>query len=215
MPALLNPDQLYFPPVDEADDDGLLAIGGNLSEERLLLAYRMGIFPWYTEEEPICWWSPNPRCILFPNDLNTSKSMCSVLNKGEFRFTINKNFISVINNCKKVVRRGQPGTWITEEIISVYSKLHKSGHVHSAETWLDGQLVGGLYGIRMGKVFFGESMFSTVSNASKFAFIRYVAELKKEGIELIDCQVDSPHLRSLGATLISRQHFIQMLNDLT
>lgn len=207
-------EELIFPPVHLADEDGLLALGGDLSPERLLLAYRSGIFPWYAEDEPVCWWSPDPRFVLFPESLHISKSMKQVLKAGRFRFSINEAFTDVIGRCKTVERPGQEGTWISPAIVSAYSTLHRMGYAHSAEAWLDDALVGGLYGIRLGNFFFGESMFSTCTNASKFAFIRYVEQLKKEGVELIDCQVYTPHLESLGARMIPRSHFIEMLKPI-
>lgn len=213
MPLHVLDDKIWFPPADEALSDGLLAMGGDLSVERLLLAYKNGIFPWYDGVTPL-WWHPNPRFILFPNELKVSKSMKPILNQNKFRFTINSAFIEVINHCRKVERRDQDGTWINDDVIEAYTELHKMGYAHSAEAWYNNKLVGGLYGIKMGKVFFGESMFSTQSNASKFAFIKYVDILKKEGIELIDCQVYTEHLESLGAKMIMREQFIQLLNHL-
>ena len=209
---LLN-DDLLFPPVSMADEDGILAMGGNLSTERLLLAYRNGIFPWYSEHEPILWWSPDPRFVLFPEKLRVTKSMQTVLNNGKFRFTINRAFSTVIQQCKTTVRKEQEGTWISPAIQEAYTKLHLLGYAHSAEAWLNGELVGGLYGIRMGNVFFGESMFSTQSNASKFAFIHYVRQLQKEKVSLIDCQIYSSHLESLGAKMISREKFMNLLSE--
>lgn len=206
-------DDLIFPPVEMADEDGVLAIGGDLSTDRLLLAYRSGIFPWYNETEPIVWWSPNPRFVLFPEKLRVTKSMQTVLNNGRLRFTINRAFDKVIQNCKTIYRKEQEGTWISPEVQDAYTQLHKLGHAHSAEAWLDGELVGGLYGIKMGKVFFGESMFSKVSNASKFAFIKYVHQLQRENIALIDCQVYTAHLESLGAKMIERNKFMDLLQE--
>lgn len=203
--------RIIFPPVHLADDDGLLAIGGDLSTERLLLAYRQGIFPWYNEDEPICWWCPDPRFVLFPKELNVSKSMKSLLRNNAFTFTINTAFTQVIQNCKTVARKDQDGTWISPDVQEAYTTLHEKGFAHSAEAWLNGKLAGGLYGIRLGNVFFGESMFSHVSNASKFAFIKYVQLLQQENVQLIDCQVYTPHLQSLGARMISRKEFVQML----
>ncbi|HQW85042.1 MAG TPA: leucyl/phenylalanyl-tRNA--protein transferase, partial [Ferruginibacter sp.] len=156
---------LYFPPVENADEDGLLAIGGDLSIDRLLLAYKSGIFPWYSDDEPICWWSPHPRFVLYPSQIKISSSMKTVLNNGRFRFTINKSFVQVIQNCKSVSRKEQDGTWISTAMQQAYINLHQKGYAHSAETWLNGKLVGGLYGIRLGNIFFGESMFNTESNA--------------------------------------------------
>ena len=206
--------ELFFPPVNFADEDGMFAIGGDLSTERLLLAYRNGIFPWYNEGEPICWYCPDPRFVLFPAELEISKSMKTIINSGIFSFTINSAFDEVIKNCKTVYRKNQPGTWISDSIIKAYSTLHAQGYVHSAEAWSNGELVGGLYGIRLGKVFFGESMFNKQSNASKFAFIKYVQYLNKQDVQLIDCQVYTSHLQSLGAKMIRRNYFLQLLNSL-
>lgn len=201
----------YFPPVELADDDGLLAIGGDLSTKILLLAYRNGIFPWYNEDEPICWWSPNPRFVLFPQELRVSKSMQTILNNGSFRFTINKTFDKVIANCKTITRKEQEGTWIQPEVIEAYTKLHQLGFAVSAEAWKDGELVGGLYGVLLGNIFFGESMFSKISNASKFAFVNFVKHLQKQNIKLIDCQIYTSHLESLGARMIDRKLFCEIL----
>jgi len=205
--------EIEFPPVETAGEEGIIALGGDLAAERLLLAYRSGIFPWYNEEEPIIWWSPDPRFVLFPGDLKISKSMQSVLRNGSFRFTINRAFTQVIQHCKTIYRKDQEGTWITPAVQQAYINLHLKGFAHSAEAWVNGELVGGLYGIRMGNVFFGESMFSRKSNASKFAFINYVQQLKKEGVVLIDCQVHTEHLESLGAGMIRRQQFVELLNQ--
>ena len=203
---------IIFPDLSEADEDGILAIGGDLSVERLLCAYRNGIFPWYNEDDPIIWWSPDPRCVLFPDKLRVTKSMKQVLQNGRFRFTINKAFPKVINACKTVDRKDGFGTWINQDIVDAYTKLHEAGYALSAETWREGMLVGGLYGIKLGNVFFGESMFSTESNASKFAFINLVNQLKKNGLQLIDCQQKTEHLMSLGAEMMSRAEFIRILN---
>jgi leucyl/phenylalanyl-tRNA--protein transferase len=213
VPLFALDKNLVFPPVHLAEPDGLLAVGGDLSTERLLLAYRSGIFPWY-EQEHILWWCPDPRFVLFPVELKISSSMQQLIKKNSFGFTINKDFDGVIRNCKTIARRGQESTWITDAVKNAYTRLHALGHAHSAETWLHGELVGGLYGIKMGKVFFGESMFSKVSNASKFAFIKYVTHLQEQGIELIDCQVYTAHLESLGARMIERSDFIELLDDL-
>ncbi len=202
---------LYFPPVDMADEEGLLAIGGDLSSERLLLAYHSAIFPWYNEDEPICWWSPNPRFVLYPAELKVSNSMKTVLQNGKYRFTTNRAFVQVIQNCKTVSRHAQDGTWISPAMQKAYTTLHELGYAHSAETWQDGELIGGLYGIRLGNIFFGESMFSLKPNASKFAFINYVRQLQKENVQLIDCQLHTNHLETLGARMIPRQQFIEML----
>jgi leucyl/phenylalanyl-tRNA--protein transferase len=205
--------ELIFPPVHLAEPDGLLAIGGDLSIERLLLAYRNGIFPWY-EGEHILWWCPDPRFVLVPSELKVSKSMTQLIKRQVFQFTINKAFPEVIKNCKAISRRGQDGTWITEEIREAYTRLHRQGYAHSAEVWQADELVGGLYGVRMGNMFFGESMFSKVSNASKYAFISYVQQLMSEDVQLIDCQVYTEHLESLGAKMMPRQVFLQMLKKL-
>jgi leucyl/phenylalanyl-tRNA--protein transferase len=214
MPLFALNKELIFPPVDLAEPDGLLAIGGDLSPGRLLLACRSGIFPWY-EGSHILWWCPDPRCVLFPGELKVSKSMHQLIKKNVFTFTINKAFGEVIASCKTIARRGQESTWITDEVKAAYTRMHEAGHAHSAEVWLDGVLAGGLYGIRMGKVFFGESMFSKVSNASKYAFIRYTEMLRSEGVELVDCQVHTEHLESLGARMIPREEFIRLIHSLT
>jgi leucyl/phenylalanyl-tRNA---protein transferase len=204
-------EKIDFPPVEMADTDGLLAMGGDLSTERLLLAYKSGIFPWYSEGEPICWWSPNPRFVLLPAELKVSKSMQTVLNNGSFRFTINKAFDKVITNCKSIKRKHEDGTWIQQEIIDAYTRLHQLGFAVSAEAWKNGELAGGLYGVLLGNVFFGESMFSTESNASKFAFINFIKHLQKQNIKLIDCQIYTAHLESLGARMMDRKLFCEIL----
>jgi leucyl/phenylalanyl-tRNA--protein transferase len=205
-------DEIWFPDVAEALEDGLLAIGGDLCTDRLLLAYRSGIFPWFNDDELPMWWSPDPRFVLFPEELKVSKSMQQLFKRNAFDLRIDTAFEQVVRNCQQASRKGQDGTWISEEIVTAYSKLHQLGYAHSAEAWKDGELVGGLYGIRMGKMFFGESMFSKVSNASKYAFIRYVRQLQQERVELIDCQVYTEHLESLGARMIPRKLFIDFLN---
>ena len=214
MPVFSLTKKLWFPPVEEAMEDGLLAMGGDMSVNRLLLAYKHGIFPWYDGEVPL-WWSPDPRFVLFPDELKVSKSMEALIKKKHFHFTTNTCFAEVIRSCKQLQRKGQDGTWITDELEMNFIELHKLGFAHSAEAWLDGELVGGLYGIRMGKLFFGESMFSKQSNASKFAFIRFMRELKKENVFLIDCQVYTEHLESLGARMIGRKDFIDILTQYT
>ena len=205
--------ELYFPPVIEADEEGILAIGGDLSTQRLLLAYRNGIFPWYSDDEPIIWWCPNPRFVLFPDEIKISKSMRAVIKKQTYSFTINNCFNNVIKNCKTINREGQSGTWISEEVIDAYTNLHNLGYALSAETWKNNKLVGGLYGVKMGNIFFGESMFSLSPNASKFAFIQLVQYLKNEGVKLIDCQVYTNHLESLGAKMIDRNDFMRLLEQ--
>ena len=213
MPLFALQQELVFPPVHLAEPDGLLAMGGDLSTERLILAYRSGIFPWYEGHVPL-WWCPDPRFVLFPEKTRISKSMQQLLKKEAFRFTVDTSFSSVIRACKTSSRKDQQGTWITDEVEAAYSLLHESGYAHSAEAWAGDRLAGGLYGVKMGKVFFGESMFSHISNASKFAFIRYVQLLQQEGIELIDCQVYTPHLESLGAEMIPREAFMEQLKKL-
>jgi leucyl/phenylalanyl-tRNA---protein transferase len=206
--------ELRFPPVEMADPDGLLAIGGDLSRDRLIHAYRNGIFPWY-ENKYILWWCPDPRFVLFPGEIKVSSSMKQLLKKQPFEFSVNRDFNAVISQCKSISRPGQGGTWITEEMRNAYSDLHYAGYAHCAEVRLNGELVGGLYGIRLGKVFYGESMFSRYSNASKYAFIKYVEKLKQEGVELIDCQVYTAHLESLGARMIPRKDFLNKIKSLT
>jgi len=205
-------EQLLFPPVELAEPDGLLAIGGDLSVERLLLAYRSGIFPWY-EGDHILWWCPDPRFVLFPSELKVSKSMKQLIRKNVFDFTINKAFKEVIQECKKIKRSGQQGTWITDEMEKAYIRMHELGWAVSAEAWKNDELVGGLYGIRLENIFFGESMFSKETNASKWAFMKLTEQLKSEGIKLIDCQVYTEHLESLGARMISREEFIKTLKN--
>ncbi|MBB1286444.1 leucyl/phenylalanyl-tRNA--protein transferase [Flavisolibacter sp. BT320] len=202
--------QFQFPPLHQADDEGLLVIGGVVTPERVLEAYPKGIFPWYSDDIPL-WWSPDPRFVLFPEDLHISRSMKKLLQKRHFSFRTNTAFQEVISACATVPRDGQDGTWITPEMMDVYSDLHQRGVAHSAEALLGEQLVGGMYGIRIGNVFFGESMFSRVANASKFAFIRYVQQLTTEGVALLDCQVYTPHVESLGARLIPREVFADLL----
>lgn len=204
---------IFFPPVSEANYDGILAIGGDLYPERLLLAYRSGIFPWFEEGEPIIWWSPNPRMVLFLDELIVSKSMHNILNRNSFRVTFNQNFRDVISNCQNIKRDGQNGTWITNDMIEAYCKLHELGIAKSVEVWQDDELVGGLYGVDLGHVFCGESMFSKVSNTSKVAFISLVNHLKAADYKLLDCQVYNPHLESLGCREIDRVHFMDLLQN--
>ncbi|KRD10829.1 leucyl/phenylalanyl-tRNA--protein transferase [Flavobacterium sp. Root901] len=206
-------DNLYFPPVSEADDEGILAVGGDLSPERLKLAYSSGIFPWFNEGESILWWAPDPRMVLFPDELIISKSMRNILNRNMFTVTFNTSFKDVILNCQKILREGQDGTWISDEMIEAYYELHKQGIAKSVEVWQDEVLVGGLYGIDLGHVFCGESMFSKVSNASKTGFIYLVNHLKKENYKLLDCQVYNPHLESLGCREIDREEFMSILKS--
>lgn len=212
MPLAVLTDKLWFPPADKAAADGLLAIGGDLKPERLLLAYRSGIFPWFNEDEPPLWWCPDPRCVIFPDELYISKSMQQLLKQNAFTVTVNKTFADVIHLCAET-RQQREGTWITDEIKEAYGTLHRSGYAVSVEAWQNEELVGGLYGIRMGNLFFGESMFSKVSNASKYAFISYVQQLKNEGVLLIDCQIYTAHLESLGARMIPRKEFLEIVQQ--
>ena len=214
MPVFLSRHAPHFPDVESASEDGLLAFGGNLELKTLLTAYKKGIFPWYNPDEPICWYCPDPRFVLFPGKLKISDSMKTVIKKNEFTFSIDKDFAGVIKSCRMAKRKIGPGTWITDEIEKAYSTLFEKGYAHSAEAWQNGELVGGLYGVQLGKVFFGESMFANRSNASKFAFVKYVEKLAEDGIGLIDCQVYTPHLESLGAEFIRRKKFIGLLNKL-
>ena len=202
-----------FPPVSFADSDGLLAVSRELSPERLKEAYNKGIFPWYNEGQPVLWWSPDPRMVLFPENLKIARSMRPFLNQDKFQVTFNQDFEKVIENCGEVDRKGQDGTWITPEIKENYLQLHKEDLAHSVEVWDKEKLVGGLYGIYLKDkhVFCGESMFSKASNASKFGFIKLVQRLEKEGVKLIDCQIYTSHLESLGAEEIDRIEFLKYL----
>lgn len=206
---------LYFPAVETASPEGILAFGGDLSPERLLLAYQSGIFPWFEAGEPILWWSPNLRMVLFLDELKVSKSMRNILNRAIFKVTFNQDFRAVISNCQNVKRDGQNGTWITNEMIEAYCRLHELGIAKSVEVWKDDKLVGGLYGVDLGHVFCGESMFSLVSNASKVAFICLVNQLKSENYQVLDCQVYNEHLESLGCCEIDRNEFMDILKQKT
>lgn len=203
--------KLIFPPPGLADDDGLLAVGGDLSVERLVLAYSMGIFPWYSDRNPILWWSPDPRLVLIPAELTLSKTLKQTIRQGRFRVTTNQNFEQVIRGCATIRRKGEQGTWITEEMIDAYIRLHKAGWAHSVESWDGEELAGGLYGVMMGRAFFGESMFAKKTDASKVAFAVYSAELAQRGFELIDCQVTTEHLKRFGAKEIPRAEFMERL----
>ncbi|PVW14151.1 leucyl/phenylalanyl-tRNA--protein transferase [Marixanthomonas spongiae] len=207
-------EQLWFPSVTAADEDGLLAVGGDLSSERLLLAYQSGIFPWYSDGQPILWWSPDPRMVLFPKDLKVSKSFRKSIVSEKFRVTFNSSFSEVIENCATIKREGQPSTWITPEMQRAYLKLHQQGHAVSVEVWQDNKLVGGLYGIDLPekKVFCGESMFTKVSDASKVGFYHLVQSLKEKQYKLIDCQVHSYHLQRLDAVQLPRERFMKYLD---
>ena len=209
-----NDPEIAFPDVDLAmrDPDGLLALGGDLSIPRLLHAYRLGIFPWFGPRQPILWWSPDPRLVLYPRDLHISRSLAKTLRRGRFHVTLDRNFKAVIEQCG-APRRGQTGTWITPEMQAAYIDLHTAGYAHSVECWLDGELAGGLYGVAIGLIFFGESMFARVADASKVAFVQLVRQLQRQGFRLIDCQVHTPHLASLGAVSIPRREFVRILGE--
>lgn len=209
-------EQFWFPSTSEATVDGLLAIGGDLSVERLVLAYKSGIFPWFEDDQPILWWSPNPRMVLFPEKFKVSKSLRKTLNSKKFKITFNQNFAEVLKKCATVPRKGQAGTWITKEMQESYITLHESGHAVSIEVWENDKLVGGLYGVDVPqkKVFCGESMFSLVSDASKVAFYHLSEYLKTKNYKFIDCQIYNEHLESLGAEEIGREEFLRVLNQL-
>ncbi|WP_113639389.1 leucyl/phenylalanyl-tRNA--protein transferase [Nubsella zeaxanthinifaciens] len=202
-------DEVVFPNPELADEDGLLAIGGDLSPERLILAYHHGIFPWFSDDDPICWYSPHERCVIYPERIKVSKSMKQVLKNGGFNVTVDECFADVIAKCAKAPRKDQPGTWITAEMQQAYIKLHQLGWAHSVEVWKNNALVGGLYGIAVSDVFCGESMFSLVSNASKVALIFLC---QQTNFKLIDCQLPNEHLLSLGAEMIDRETYMEVLN---
>ncbi len=205
--------ELYFPPVSEASPEGILAVGGDLSTERLLLAYKNGIFPWFDDDEPILWWSPPERMVVNPREYKVAKSLRNIINRNIFKVTFDTAFEEVITNCQSIKRRGQKGTWITNSMLEAYLKLNQLGIAKSVEVWQDNQLVGGLYGVDLGKVFCGESMFSLVSNASKVAFVTLIQKLKDENYHLLDCQVHNNHLEKLGAFEISRENYIKILKS--
>lgn len=206
----LPDDEIVFPNPELADEDGLLAVGGDLSAERLILAYQNGIFPWFSDDDPICWYSPHERCVIYPDRLKVSKSMKQVLKNGGFKVTANQAFAEVIAHCAKIPRKDQPGTWITKEMQHAYFNLHQLGWAHSVEVWQNESLVGGLYGIAINKVFCGESMFSLMSNASKVAMIFLC---QQSDFELIDCQLPNDHLLSLGAEMIEREKYMELLEQ--
>ncbi len=211
MPVYALPQEHIFPPVSHAEEDGLLAVGGDLTPGRLLAAYAQGIFPWYSKKDPILWWSPDPRMVLMPAELQVSKSMKQLLKRRTFEVTYDTVFADVIKGCAKAPRPGQEGTWLGKDMQKAYIQLHQLGHAHSVEVWSEGKLVAGLYGVALGRVFCGESMFTTVSNGSKYGFITAVQGLVRLGFELIDCQVHTEHLESLGAREIPRKAFIKLL----
>lgn len=213
MPLWKLDKDIWFPQPGDALPDGLLAMGGDLHPDRLMLAYRSGIFPWYNEEDPPLWWSPDPRFVLYPEKLKVSKSMEALLRKQVFEYRYNTSFGDVINGCASVRRSYAAGTWISEEMIAAYQKLHELGHACCAEAWENGKLAGGLYGVRIRRIFFGESMFSRVSNASKVAFIHLVRQLQADGVQIIDCQMHTAHLESLGAEALPREAFLFALRE--
>lgn len=205
--------ELYFPPVEEASYEGVLAIGGDLSVERLLLAYRKGVFPWFNEDEPILWWAPPERMVVAPSIYKVSKSIRNLINQNKFRVTFNQNFSEVIRGCQQIDRPGQDGTWLSDDFIDSYTKLYEMGIAKSVEVWQGDELVGGLYGIDLGHIFCGESMFSRVSNASKIAFVTLIKHLNENKYKLLDCQVHNDHLEKLGAIEISRDTFMKVLSS--
>jgi len=211
VPVFLLSDTIEFPPPHLASEDGLLAVGGDLSQKRLLLAYRMGIFPWFSNNEPILWWSPDPRFVLYPHEIKVSKTLKKVIKKDMFSVTMDLAFNEVINQCAQVRLGKNQGTWIVKDMIDAYCNLHESGFAHSVEVWLQGDLVGGLYGVSLGMCFFGESMFTLVSNASNVGLVKLVEHLKELSFDLIDCQVPTEHLIRFGARQIPRMRFLNQL----
>ena len=211
MPVYRLSNALIFPDPEQADPDGLLAVGGDLSSERLLLAYRLGIFPWYEDDTPILWWSPPRRCIMKPSDFHVSHSLQRVLRQRHFTVTFDQAFPEVIRGCAETRTEQGQGTWITEEMIDAYCALYEAGFAHSAEAWLDGRLAGGIYGVSLGSAFFGESMFKQVTNASKVAFATLAQRLTEWEFTMIDCQMTNPHLQRLGSQEISRKDFLRRL----
>jgi leucyl/phenylalanyl-tRNA--protein transferase len=213
MPLFRLTDDISFPPPRLAIEGGLLAVGGDLGVERLVLAYRSGIFPWYSEGDPLLWWSPDPRMVLFPDKLHVARSLERVLKKGTFTTTMDTAFDPVIRACVEMRGPKRDGTWITADMVDAYCALHEAGYAHSVECWKDGQLAGGLYGVSLGACFFGESMFSHEPNASKVAFVSLVRQVAAWGFSLVDCQMHTPHLERFGAQEIPRKRFLALLRD--
>jgi len=213
MPVYQLSEDLVFPSPHLASKEGLLAVGGDLTRTRLLLAYSLGIFPWYSEGEPILWWSPDPRLVLYPNDLKVSRSLDKVINKAKFNVTVDCVFEQVIKDCARMRLENREGTWIVDEMVKAYCDLHESGFAHSVEAWAGDRLAGGLYGVSLGKCFFGESMFTRISNASKVAFVALVNHLKSQGFAMIDCQITTGHLTRFGAREISRARYLDELDE--
>ncbi len=213
MSVFLLSHKIEFPSPHFAEEDGLLAVGGCLSEERLLLAYKMGIFPWFSESDPVLWWSPDPRLVLYPKELRVSKSLQKVIRKKQFHLTMDTAFTRVIKACASSRTQNDEGTWLTEDMIASYIKLHESGFAHSVEAWYKGELTGGLYGVSLGRCFFGESMFTRISNASKVAFVALVHFLEKLSFDLIDCQITTGHMVRFGAKEVERAIFLKQVED--
>lgn len=213
MPLFYLSDQVAFPPPTLARKDGLLALGGDLSVDRLLLAYSMGIFPWYSPGEPILWWSPDPRLLLYPGKLKVNRSLAKTLRRGRYRVTLDRAFDSVIASCATTPRNGSQGTWIVEEMRAAYGALHRKGVAHSVEAWEGETLVGGLYGVSLGRAFFGESMFALKPDASKVCFANLVGLLKAKGFDFVDCQVTTDHLLRFGAEEVPRTRFLAELGE--
>jgi leucyl/phenylalanyl-tRNA--protein transferase len=213
MAVYYLPEEPFFPPVDEAEPNGLVAIGGDLSVERLLQAYSSGIFPWFMEEDTVFWFSPDPRMILFPDQVKTSDSLMRIIRSNRFKVTFDTLFDQVIRRCASATRPGQDGTWISQEFIDAYNALHQKGYAHSVEVFYQDELIGGLYGVSLGAAFFGESMFYSAGNASKVAFHALVERCRQLGFSFIDCQMETDHLLSLGATLVERKKFLLLLED--
>lgn len=211
MPVYRLTEQIIFPPPELAEPDGLLAVGGDLRVQRLVAAYRQGIFPWYTEDTPILWWCTDPRLVLLPGELKVSRSLRQVISRQVFDISLDRDFEGVIAACADIRRKGQEGTWITREMREAYIALHHAGHAHSVESYQDGRMVGGLYGVSLGRVFFGESMFALAPNASKAAFVHLAGALRQWGYALIDCQQSTAHLKSFGAREIDRSEFLEIL----
>ncbi|MBT8371100.1 MAG: leucyl/phenylalanyl-tRNA--protein transferase [Deltaproteobacteria bacterium] len=212
MPVYKLPEDLIFPSPHLASKEGLLAVGGDLSCQRLLLAYSHGIFPWYSEGEPILWWSPDPRLVLYPNEFKVSTSLKKVIKKGTFKVTLDSAFEEVITECARVRLENREGTWIVDDMVQAYCRLHAAGFAHSVETWRGGHLAGGLYGVSLGKCFFGESMFTRISNASKVALAVLVEYVQNYNFALIDCQITTAHLQSFGAREIPRARYLDELS---
>ncbi|MCP4372878.1 MAG: leucyl/phenylalanyl-tRNA--protein transferase [Deltaproteobacteria bacterium] len=213
MPVFYLTDEHIFPPPHLAEKEGLLAVGGDLSQDRLLLAYHMGIFPWYSDEEPVLWWSPDPRLVLYPKEIKVSKTLKRIIKKDKFHITMDHAFAGVIRECAQIRAENNEGTWINEDMMKAYFRLHQSGYAHSVEAWYEGGLIGGLYGVSLGKSFFGESMFTRISNASNVALVKLVEYLAALSFDMVDCQVRTEHMIRFGAREVPRDLFLQQLNE--